>query len=137
LKQLAGNCCDHQGGKVMQLRAHAVQAATSRVMLHCVGTQVVLFGKGSDVGFPFGKASVTLANTILPGRKGAQRYTAIGGSLGSTSVAAVMQQGAKGSAGKTVKALSFPASAVADGTADISKAFRVASGYGGSIVVVP
>ena len=102
---------------------------------------MVLFGKGSGVGFPFGKAAVTLKNPALPGggSGGAGRYTTISGSLGSTSIAAVVQQTGSGSgkAKRTVKSISFPAGAVADGKADISKGFDSASGYGDSAVVVP
>jgi hypothetical protein len=101
----------------------------------------VLFGKGSGAGFPFGKAAVTLTNSALPGggSGSAGHYITISGSLGSTSVAAVVQQAGKGSgkAKRTVESISFPAGAVADGKADISKGFTLAANYGDNVVVVP
>ena len=102
---------------------------------------MVLFGKGSGVGFPFGKAAVTLQNSALrgAGSGSAGHYTAISGSLGSTSVAAVVQQAGKGNgkAKRILKNISFPASAVANGKADISKGFMLAANYGDNVVVVP
>ena len=103
--------------------------------------QVVVFGKGSGAGFPFGKAAVTLETSALPdgGSGSAGHYTTISGSLGSTSVTAVAQQagGGGGKAKRTVKSISFPAGAVADSKADISKGFMLATNYGDNVVVVP
>ena len=102
---------------------------------------MVLFGKGSGAGFPFGKAAVTLKNSALPGDSSgsAGHYTTISGSLGSTSVAAVVQQAGKGNgkAKRTLKNISFPASAIADSKADISKGFMLAANYGDNVVAVP
>jgi hypothetical protein len=102
---------------------------------------VVLFGKGSGAGFPFGKAAISLTNTALPGSgdSSTEQYITISGSLGSTAVATVVRQAGKGGAKakRTIKGISFPASAVADGSADISKGSKVASNYGNSIIVVP
>lgn len=101
----------------------------------------MLFGKGSDAGFAFGKAAVTLKNSALPGAGSgsAGHYMTISGSLGSTSVAAVVQQAGKGNgkAKRTVKSILFPAGAVADSKADISKGYMLADNYGDNVVVVP
>jgi hypothetical protein len=123
--------------------ANVLMLSVGSILNYCCAMQpqVVVFGKGSGAGFPFGKAAVTLKNSALPGggNGSAGHYITISGSLGSTSVTAVTQQagGGGGKAKRTVKGISFPAGAVADGKAGISKGFGLAPSYGDNVVVVP
>lgn len=95
--------------------------------------QVVVFGTGTSAGFGFSKTFSALANAAA-----AQAYTVVSGRLGSTSVAAI-QQKSNGN-GKTVhgvESVTFSADSVTSGEADIMQGFKLPSGYGGSVVVVP
>lgn len=114
--------------------------ATNTGLVCRLHIQVVLFGKGPAAGFPFGKASVVLGNIALSagGNGSAQRYTAVSGTLGSASVAAIMQKSSGGhKLAHTVETISFAADAVANGKAAVKKDFELRSGYGGSVMVVP